>query len=421
MLVLLWAAAGASAQTMAVLQGRVFDASDAVLAGATVSVHDESTGFSLSTRTVPRGVTTWPASPPAATRSAVDAPGFRTEVIQELIVDVGRTVVRDFRLTIGPQTKQSSSAAEVSLVDRASATVGHVVTAQTVQQIPLNGRHFTDLGLLVPGSVAPSQNGFSSRPTRGIGAVAINTAGNREEAVAFVVNGVTTNNLTFGSLIFEPPVVSIQEFRVDNSAFGPEHGHVSGAIVNIVTRSGTDAFHGEAFEYARNDAFDARNFFEFTTPDPHPFSKHQFGGSLGGPIARGRTFFFAAFERFRQRQGVDMNSLVLSDEQRAAATDPVDSAADSVDSRARTSSMRMGRRDSSVRRRRSSIRTAGRSTVRHNAGRNDRVHAFYGAQRLERDRARLAGQQHSRVRAHPPADPQHADHQRSAHLRSQVS
>ena len=124
------------------------------------------------------------------------------------------------------------------LIDRATATVGHVVTAETVQQIPLNGRHFTDLGLLVPGSVAPSQTGFSSRPIRGVGALAFNTAGNREEAVGFVVNGVSTNNLTFGSLMFEPPLASIQEFKVDNSVFGAEHGHVSGAIVNIVTRVG---------------------------------------------------------------------------------------------------------------------------------------------------------------------------------------
>ena len=252
-----------------------------------------------------------------------EATGFRTESIEALNVDVGRTLVRDFRLAVGDRRETVIVRAEVPLVDRATATVGHVVTAQTVQQIPLNGRHFTDLGLLVPGSVAPSQTGFSTTPIRGIGALAFNTAGNREEAVGFLVNGVTTNNLTFGSLIFEPPLASIQEFKVDNSAFSAEYGHVSGAIVNIVTRSGTDEFRGEAFEFFRNDALDARNFFEFTSPDPHPFERNQFGGSLGGPIMRGRTFFFATYEGLRQRQGLDMNSLVLSDEQRAAATDPV--------------------------------------------------------------------------------------------------
>ena len=171
--------------------------------------------------------------------------------------------------------------------------------------------------------MAPSQTGFSTTPIRGTGALAFNTAGNREEAVGYLVNGVTTNNLTFGSLGFPPPIASIQEFKVDNSTFSAEYGHVSGAIVNLVTRSGSDQFRGEAYEFFRNDALDARNFFEFTSADPHPFERNQFGGSLGGPIVRGRTFFFATYEGLRQRQGLDVNSLVLSDEQRARATDPV--------------------------------------------------------------------------------------------------
>jgi hypothetical protein len=174
--------------------------------------------------------------------------------------------------------------------------MGHVVTGQVLQQIPLNGRHFTDLGLLVPGAVAPSQTGFSSRPIRGIGTLAFNTAGNREESVSFLVNGVSTNNLTFGSLVYEPPLASIQEFKVDNSAFGAEHGHVSGAIVNLVTRSGTNQVRGEIFGFFRNDALDARNFFELTSADPSPFQRHQVGGALGGPIWRERTFFFASYE-----------------------------------------------------------------------------------------------------------------------------
>ena len=138
-----------------------------------------------------------------------------------------------------------------------------------------------------------------------------------------MVNGATMNNLTFGSLTYEPPLVSVGEVKVDRAPFSPEHGHVSGAVIHIVTRSGTDQFHGETFTFARDDALDARNFFEFTTAEPHPFTRRQFGGALGGPIRRGRMFFFAAYEGVRQRQGVDMNSLVLSNEQRAGAIDPV--------------------------------------------------------------------------------------------------
>ncbi len=293
----------ARAQTFASLQGRVFDPFGALVPGAIIRVQDESSGFNVSVRTDSEARYYVFAVPNGTYTVTAEATGFRAERIDALNVDVGRTLVRDFHLAIGEIAETVIVRSETPLVDRASATVGHVVTAETVQQIPLNGRHFTDLGLLVPGSVAPSQTGFSSRPIRGVGALAFNTAGNREEAVGFVVNGVTTNNLTFGSLMFEPPLTSIEEFKVDNSVFGAEHGHVSGAVVNIVTRAGSDDFRGEAFEFFRNDALDARNFFEFTSENPHPFDRNQFGGSVGGPIVRGRTFFFGAYEGLRQRQG----------------------------------------------------------------------------------------------------------------------
>ena len=276
-------AAPLHAQPSATLQGRVFDASDAVIPDATVTIRSQPTGFDRSVRSDAEGRYHVAAIPAGTTRSPRQRTGFRSERIEALTVEVGRTLVRDFRLAVGDRTETVVVRAELPLLDRATATVGHVVTAQTVREIPLNGRHFTDLGLLVPGSVAPSQTGFSTTPTRGVGALAINTAGNREEAVGFLVNGVSSNNLTFGSLMFQPPIASIQEFKVDNSAFSAEYGHVSGAIVNIVTRSGSDAFHGEAFEFLRNDALDARNFFEFTSADPHPFERNQFGGIAWRP------------------------------------------------------------------------------------------------------------------------------------------
>jgi carboxypeptidase family protein len=321
--VLLCHSALSIAQTTAALQGRVIDASGAPLAEATVTVRNETTSVEVSTRTDQEGRYHVAALAPGAYTVVAEAFNFRPEVIDGLYLDVGRTLVRDFRLAVGGSAETVVVTAEVTLVDRATAALGHVVTAGTVQQIPLNGRHFVDLGLLVPASVAPSQTGFSARPIRGVGALAMNVAGNREEAVGFTINGITTNNLTFGSLIFEPPLASIQEFKVDHSALEAESGHVSGAIVNVVTRSGTDQFHGDIFEFVRNDAFDARNFFEFTSSRPHPFRRNQFGASAGGPIRRGRTFVFASYEASRQRQGIDQNSLVLSDDQRAEATDPV--------------------------------------------------------------------------------------------------
>ena len=315
-------AAPLNAQTSATLQGRVFDESGALIPGATITVRSESTGFNQVDSTDAEGRYAFTAMPPGGYEITAAATEFRSETVAQLTLEVGRTIVHDFRLDVGDTAETVVVAADALLVDRASSIVGHVVTATTIQGIPLNGSHFTDLGLLVPGSVAPSQAGFATRPIRGLGALAINTAGNREEAVGFVINGVTSNNLTFGSLMFEPPLGSVQEFKVDNSVFSAEYGHVSGAIVNIVSRSGTDEVHGDLFGLLRNDALDARNFFEFTSPEPHRFERSQFGGSLGGPMVRGRSFLLATYDGFRQRQGLDMNSLVFSDEQRAMATDP---------------------------------------------------------------------------------------------------
>ncbi|HEY7291057.1 MAG TPA: TonB-dependent receptor [Vicinamibacterales bacterium] len=376
---LVLAAAPCSAQTGASIQGRVLDESGAALPGASVSVQDTSTGFDRSASTDISGRYHIDAIPAGTYVVTAEAPGFRTEVIEALDADVGRTIVRNFVLTVGPRSETVVVSGETPLIDPRTSTVGHVVTAETAQEMPLNGRHFTDLGLLVPGSVSPSQTGFSSRPIRGIGTLAFNTAGNREEAVSFLVNGVSSNNQTFGSFVFEPPLDSIQEFKVDNSAFSAEEGHVSGAIVNLVTRSGTDTFHGDAFEFFRNSALDARNFFEFTTPEPHPFERHQFGGSIGGPVWHRRTFFFASYEGFRQQQGVDLNSLVLSDAQRAAVTSPVIAQLLPLIPRANYFDA-----DGTPRFVGSAPAVANQDRwtidVRHTAGPADRVHVFYGDQ-----------------------------------------
>lgn len=190
-------------------------------------------------------------------------------------------MTQDFQLEAGDISEALSVSPATNLVEAATVSVGHVVDQLMVQEVPLNGRYFLDLGLLVPGSVSPPQGAFSAAPMRGLGSLAINTAGNREETVNYIVNGITLNNLTFGSISFQPSISSVQEFKVDNSTFSVEYGQSSGAIVNIATRSGANEFHGELFEFFRNDALDARNFFAFTSSEPAPFKRNQFGGSLG--------------------------------------------------------------------------------------------------------------------------------------------
>lgn len=378
---LLGDAASVNAQTTAALEGRVLDSSEAALQHASITVVNRVAGFRTVVATDAEGRYYVPAIPAGSYEVAAAADGFRPEIIQALTFEVGRTLVRDFRLNVGNQSEAVIVTAELPLLDRVSSTMGHVVSSETVHQVPLNGRHFVDLGSLVPGSVAPSQTGFSTTPVRGTGALAFNTAGNREETIAFVVNGVTTNNLTFGSVGFPPPVASIEEFKIDNSTFSAEYGHVSGAIVNLITRSGTDRFRGEAYEFFRNDVVDARNFFEFTSRDPHPFTRNQFGGALGGPIMRGRTFFFATYEGLRQRQGLDLNTVVPSDQQRAGAIDasiarlmPLIPRANYVD--ADGTPRFVGSAAAFIE------ENTWTASVRHNAGDRDRIQVFMGRQQI---------------------------------------
>jgi hypothetical protein len=368
------------AQSSATLQGRVFDAAGAVLPGAVIRVHDDATGFDRSATSDGEGRYHFAAIPVGTYEIAASAPGFKAAIIPEMPFEVGRTLVRDFRLELGDTTETVVVTGELPLVDQATTSVGHILTSRSVQEIPLNGRHFIDLALLAPGSVAPSQTGFSTTPIRGIGSVAINTAGNREEASGFTINGVSAHNLAFGSLGFQAPIGSIQEFKVDNSPVNAEYGHVSGAMVNLVTRSGSNEFHGDVFEFFRNDALDARNFFEFTSPAPHPFERNQFGGSLGGPLIRDTTFFFAAYEGLRQRQGLDINSLVLSDEQRAT-DDPLMRRL--IELIPRANFIDAGGTPRFVGSASARVETDHWTVdISQNAGRNDRLHAFYGGQRI---------------------------------------
>lgn len=378
---LAFAATCASAQTGVTLQGRVLDATGATVPGAIVTVSNDAIGVDRSATADGDGRYVIIAVPAGSYDVSAAASGFRTARIEDLTVDVGRTLVHDFQLDVGPRTEALIVSATAPLIDRASSTVGHVVTTRAIQSVPLNGHHLTDLAVLAPGTVAPSQTGFSTTPIRGVGALAINTSGNREEAVGFVVNGVSSNNLAFGSLMFEPPVASIQQFKVDNSVFPAEYGHVSGAIVNIVTRSGTDDFKGDAHAFVRNEALDARNFFELTSAEPHRFERTQFGGSLGGPLVPGRTFFFVSYEGLRQRQGLDMNSLVPSDEERNRSTDPVVRRLIELIPRANFVDALGGSRFVGSA---NAVADQDRGTldVSHNVGAGTRWHGFYGRQRI---------------------------------------
>src|SRR5262249_45418519 len=142
-----------------------------------------------------------------------------------------------------------------------TTSVGTSIDQRTVQEIPLNGRHFVDLSLLTAGTIAPPATGYLTAPLRGQGSFAIITAGNREASTNFMINRVNLNDMAQNQITFQASINTVQEFKVDNSTYSAQYGRNSGSIVNIATRAGTNTFHGEVFEYLRNNYFDARNYF----------------------------------------------------------------------------------------------------------------------------------------------------------------
>ena len=322
-IVLLLISTQTQAQSTAALEGQVTDAQGAIMRGAEITATSFDTGAVRKAFTDDSGWFEMAALRAGAYRVEVKHPGFQTEVLDSLSLEVGKRIRQNFQLRVGDVSETVTISANHELIELSSSSISQVVDQRMVQQLPLNGRYFLDLGLLTPGSVTSPQGAFSSAPVRGLGSFAFTTAGNREETINYVINGITLNNLTFSSITFQPSIGTVQEFNVDNSTLSAEHGQSSGAIVAIATRSGANQFHGEAFEFFRNDALDARNFFTLTSSKPPPFKRNQFGGQIGGPIIKDKLFFFFSYEGLRQRQQIDLNSLVLSDAQRAAVLDPV--------------------------------------------------------------------------------------------------
>lgn len=319
----LLSAAHAHAQSTGSIGGQVTDQQGALVSGVEITATGSATGITRRTTTDNAGRYQFVGLPVGTYAVEFKAVGFQTQLIPNLTLEVARTITRNIQLKLGEMSQVVTVTTDHALIENSTVSVGHVADQRIVQEAPLNGRSFLDLGLLVSGSVTASQTGFSTFPSRGVGALAINTAGNREETTNFMINGITLNNLVFSSISFQPSIDTIQEFKIDNSTFSAQYGQNSGAVVNIATRSGTNQFHGQVFEFLRNDVFDARNFFSLTSSKPPPFKRNQFGGNIGGPIIKSKLFFFFSYEGLRQRQGLNLNSLVLSDAERAATTNPV--------------------------------------------------------------------------------------------------
>jgi len=316
------APSAARAQSTATLRGTITDPQGAVTPGVSIVIRNQATGVERTVVSDATGAYVAASLPPGSYKVEAQLQGFQTQTTA-VELGVAQTIVVDLRLGVAGVAERVNVTAATPVIETATSAVGQVISQRVVQEIPLNGRHFVDLGLLIPGSVTPPQNGFLSAPLRGQGSFAFNTAGNREDTVNFMINGVNLNDPVQNQITFQPSINTVSEFKVDNSTFSAEYGRNSGAIVNIATRSGANDVHGEVFEYFRDNSLDSRNFFNAEPAPQSLFRRNQFGANFGGPILKNRTFFFGTYEGLRQRQGIDINSGVLRDDQRAAVTDPV--------------------------------------------------------------------------------------------------
>jgi len=306
----------APGQTTASIKGTVTDASGGAISGAKVTVKGAGSGIERTVMTNTNGDYEIAALPPGSYSVQVEIQGFQSQVAPSVVLAVSQNSVQNFGLQVAGANVVVTVEATQPVVDSTTMTVGQVIDKNVVQEIPLNGRHFVDLALLVPGTVTPPQSGFLTAPLRGQGSFAFNSAGGREDAVNFMINGINLNDMVQNQVTFQPTINTVSEFKIDNSTYSAEFGRNSGSIVNIATRSGSNQFHGEAYDYLRNNYFDARNFFNPTSIPQSALKRNQFGGDVGGPIFKEKTFFFASYEGLRQRQGLTTTSNVLTDAER---------------------------------------------------------------------------------------------------------
>jgi hypothetical protein len=307
--------------------GTVRDSSGAVAAGAPVTVTNAETNIArqVKTNTIGEYVVT-PLKVGTYVVSVAQS-GFKTSVQTGIKLDVNQVARIDVTLAPGEVAERVEVTATEPLVEVDTSSIGQVIDENRVHELPLNGRNFMTLAYLSPGvNAGPTgivQSGNIPENERDNGAIQVNglTATNNN----YLLNGFDNNEQQIGFELIEPPIDAIQEFKVQTNTMGADVGK-GGAVLNIVLKSGTNQIHGSSFEFLRNSWMDAKNFFDSPTVPIPPFKRNEFGGTLGGPIVRGKTFFFVDYQGRRVRQSLtDLSTvpvLPIADNLPTSVTDP---------------------------------------------------------------------------------------------------
>jgi len=289
--------------------GTVTDPSGAVIPGSTVTALDLDRGFSRSAVTLDDGTYQIALLPPGRYRLEARKSGFETLVMGAVNLSVNQHLKQDFRMKLGAQTSMLVVKAEAEVVETQSSSMGTTLGETNVEQAPLNGRHFLELAVLLPG-VVPGTAGSRVSDRGG----AINVNGLRDSMNSYWLDGLDDTAIGVGQFAVVPPLGSVLEFRMETGDYEAKFGAHAGGQVNIVTRSGSNKLHGSVHEFLLNSGLDARNFFDPSVP---PFHRNQFGGELGGPLSvpglysgRDRTFYFIGYEGLRERRSFFNRALV---------------------------------------------------------------------------------------------------------------
>jgi len=302
-LVLLFGALAAWASITGSISGVVTDPSGAVIPEVEVTAVNAGTGFKQSVVTDQKGFYEFPALPIGTYDLDIQRAGFKAFHQTGLVIDANSALVADVKLTLGAATEEVTVSTTVAHVETSSTQMGEVIEDTKIEAVPLNGRSYTDLLALQPG-VSPYSNVAvgGDRPTSGDISNSGNEAmnGQRETSNGFMVNGANVEEGRNNGAAIIPNLDSIAEFRILTNNFDAEYGNYSGGQVNVVTKSGANSLHGDAFDFVRNTDFDSRNF---ESPGVGAFQQNQFGGTFGGPIKRNKAFFFVDYQGTRMIQG----------------------------------------------------------------------------------------------------------------------
>jgi Carboxypeptidase regulatory-like domain len=295
------------------IEGLVSDKTSSAVSAARVIAKNLDTGFTKEATASANGLFRVPLLPVGRYSITVDAAHFATLVRQPITLDVSQTVRIELQLDLDTVQSTVSVTAEAPLVDTATNVLGATVTGREIVDLPLNGRNFTQLGLLQTG-VAPLTSGViaAGGPLREGESYAVN--GTRPEQNMYMLDGSQNVNRMDGGYALKIPVDAIAEFRILTQSAPAEYGGTAGATTVVVTRSGSNEVHGALYEFLRNDKLDTRNFF---STGVEPLKQNQFGGTAGGPIQRDRLFFFLYYEGFRNRQGLTTSATVPSAAERS--------------------------------------------------------------------------------------------------------